>query len=83
MVLETNVTGFLLGVVIGEVVPKHACFVLDESNICGDIGCVALTQRSTASFPWDIEHAPEFNEPGEAPVAFLLGESVMSSMVAI
>ena len=83
LVLEPDVSCLLLGIVVYEVVPQDTCLVLNKPDIGGDIGRVIFAQRAVAVFPGNVEHSPVFDEAGEAPVALLLGESVVSGMVHV
>jgi hypothetical protein len=83
LVLETNIARFLLGVVVGEIVPEHTSLVLDKTDIGGYVGGVVLDQRATVSFPRNVEHPPDLDEAGKAPIAFFLGEAVVRGMVDV
>lgn len=63
--------------------PQYASLILDEANISRDIGSIVFDQWSALALPGNIEHPPDLNKAGEAPVSLLLSKTVMSRVINI
>lgn len=81
MVLEADKTGLFLGVVVVEVVPKHASLVLYNTNIGSNVAGIIFDERAPGITPGLLEHSSKLKKPSEPPVTLFLGEAMMGGMM--
>jgi hypothetical protein len=83
LILETNISRLLFGIIVCKIVPQHTRLILNKANISGNICGIIFAEGSAAAFPRDVEHASVLNKPCEAPITLFLGEAVMSSVMDV
>lgn len=83
LVLKAHISGFLLRIIVVEVVPEDAGLILYNPDICTDVCRIVLNERSVGIFPSHVEHPAHFEESREAPVALLLCEPVVGRVLVV